>query len=585
MRQAMIREPMPVRDQGISPARSAWIPGDPAVVVLLLLPLAILAFNSHWIFSAPFRDPWIYYGYFQDAPAYVRSFPTFYYTSRLSVILPGYALHGLLSPIAANLMLHLAVYWTAVFSIYFTARLTVGRRAALPAAIALGGYPFFLSAVGWNYVDGFGIAFVSAAFLLLTLAARYQAWRLLLALAGVAMAALVTANPFYAAYLPFLAVHFIVASRARGSRPLLSSALYTAAGAVGLFLIFCVASRAMGGPFFYLRSALHWSLKLGSEPNPFHHPASTWLPTATWLAVPGAILLGAVAALERLRQLPADPTRRFALAWQLHYLAFAAAMILLQAKASKSVLETYYYASLLIPFVFLALAGQLAWFSKDLSSRAYSVLVGLAILAQLLPPALSWIDRTPELMRFPVLLPFAAGALAAGILWIGARGLRAGIGFLFCLGLSQLLMSNVSPIFRRYDAFDGQGSALFLQLDRAIAAIRQSDPAGRSRLWYDLGEKSGGLYDAVACAFLLCPRMVNLEFPVLHDGNNCDGTPIAPGQRIAILSSRADAVAQATASLRNIGFSGRLLERQEIPGPAVDFTVTFLETVPAERRE
>jgi hypothetical protein len=555
---------------------------DFGLVLLLLLPLAILALNSRWIFSGPYRDAWVYYGLFHDAPAYVRASFDQYYSTRLSVILLGYGIHHLLPPLAANVVLHLLLYWTAVLSVYFTAWLTLGSRTALLAALAMGGYPFFLFSAGWNYVDGFGIAFAATAFLTSTLAARCRRWPLFLALAGAAATALVSANLFYAVYLPFLAAHFVLVNLEFGRRSLLGSLLFAAVGAAGLFTLFGLVNRAFGGPFLYLFGSLRWSQILQQQANPFRHPISTWLPGATWLAVPAAILLCGLALLERVRQMPAGPRRRFAVAWQLQYIAFAALMTLLQATGDMAVLETSYYASLLIPFAFLALAGQLAWLVEGLTPRAYAALAALGTFAQLLPPALAGQERVPELMRYPTLLPFAAGAAAAAVLWLGAKGPRAGVAFLVCLGLAQVLMSNVSPIFRRFDGFDGRGGGLFLQLDRGVAAIRESDPSHRTRLWYDLGEKNGGLYDAIASAFLFCPQMINHEFPHLGDGRACDSTPLGPGLRIALLSSRPDAFAQAAESLHGIGLSSRFVGRREIPGPAADFAITFLETAPAE---
>src|ERR1700734_3112403 len=121
------------------------------------MPLVQLVSGRHWLFDGPTRDAWIYYRYFRFARIYLReSGLETYYASRLSVVLPGYFLRHLLPPLAANALLHLALYGCALAGFYVAARLWCGRRAALLAALALGGNRFFLFEIGTNYVDGFG---------------------------------------------------------------------------------------------------------------------------------------------------------------------------------------------------------------------------------------------------------------------------------------------------------------------------------------------------------------------------------------------------------------------------------------------
>src|SRR3954471_16415815 len=131
-----------------------WVGWDG--LVLLALPFALLGLDSRWIWGGPGRDEWIYYGYFRFARLHLAEFGDRYYSSRLPVILPGYLTRHLLPPLAANLVLHLGLYWLAAGSFYLAARAFFGRRAALLSTLILGSQPFFLGALGWNYVDGFG---------------------------------------------------------------------------------------------------------------------------------------------------------------------------------------------------------------------------------------------------------------------------------------------------------------------------------------------------------------------------------------------------------------------------------------------
>src|SRR5262249_11518273 len=129
-------------------------------------------------------DGWSYFGFFTNFAQFLRLFTETYYATRLAWIVPGAMAHHLLPPMAANRVLHLAVYYAAVFALYYTLRRTVGRRAALIVAIATGCYSYFLRAVGWHYVDGAGLAYYSLAIAGLTAAIAVRHRRLALACAG-----------------------------------------------------------------------------------------------------------------------------------------------------------------------------------------------------------------------------------------------------------------------------------------------------------------------------------------------------------------------------------------------------------------
>src|SRR5204863_4567664 len=128
------------------------------VLTLAALPLLLLLVNPSWLSSALFLDPYIYFGYYLDLPGHLNAFPDHYVSTRLPALLPGWVVHSLLPTAAANAVLHLGLYYLAVFSLYGALAPVAGRRAALLGAVVLGGSPFFLGAVGCDYVDGHAIA-------------------------------------------------------------------------------------------------------------------------------------------------------------------------------------------------------------------------------------------------------------------------------------------------------------------------------------------------------------------------------------------------------------------------------------------
>ena len=99
------------------------------------------------------------FGTFVNLPYNLTNFSDTYHVGRLSWILPGYLAHALLPPVAATVCLHLAVFYAATLGCYFCLRATVGRRSAVAVSLILGAYQPFIDAVGWDYVDGCGLAY------------------------------------------------------------------------------------------------------------------------------------------------------------------------------------------------------------------------------------------------------------------------------------------------------------------------------------------------------------------------------------------------------------------------------------------
>ena len=534
------------------------------------LPLLLLAIDSDWIFSGPHRDPWTYYGYFENGVAYLREFPELYYGSRPAVILPGFVLHHVLPSVPANVLLHLAVFWSAVLSFYLVVRDLFGPRVALLAGLALGCHPYFLQAAGWNYVDGFGIAYFLMALLLLTRATASPAWRPLLLGAGAMATAIVSTNVFYAVYLPLLAGHFLLLNRRRGRIPLLSAVAWAGAGAAVLLALFGGILLAAGGSFFYLSSSLEFLMVGAGTANPFRNPTYDWLRDAVWLVFPAAVLAGGLlAGLGR-------PRRDRVLLWcQVQFFFLALVVVYFQVFADTGVLQHFFYASLVLPVAFLAFAGQLAPLVEGLPIRRFGALAAAVALVQILPlfvpkvRGLSYEDP-------PVLLALLAGLASVALARWRTGGARAVMAVFLCLAVSQLLVRQGGSIFWQFEAYGGDGRGLYSQMDRAVRALEAFDTTRQLRLWYDDGAEDGFVYDALASAFLLCPRMINLDFPDLENPRMCDGVHLVGGMRIAVLSSDPSALKKADTALRHIGLKAHPLRREEIPGPVRNFAITYL---------
>ena len=568
--------PQVVGAQGAVAVRAQQeLPTAASVAVLVALPVTLLLLDSTWIYSGPHRDHWLYYGYFRSAFAYASLHPDLYYSSRMSVNLLGFLFHHLLPPLAANFALHLSLYWAAVLSFFGTAAIVFGRRPALLGAISLGVHPMFLQAVGSNYVDGFGLTYFLVALFCLALAARGHVPRVGLFLCGAFCAALVAANILYVLYLPLLAAAFLFLNRQWARRSFLHSGALAVAGGAAAMAAMGVLNRVAGGPFFFLRSSLSyaWGIGSGRIANIWRRADSAWLVDAVWLVFPVLATCGAIAVLVHARGM-IGRERAMILAGQVQCVAFMLGVVLLSLDWM-DLLQFPFTASILIPPACLALAGQVAYLGVGISRRAYALALGSLMLATGLRWAfhperedlLPWI-ATPV----PVTVPLLVGLAGVAVVLAGARGAAAVSAFVVATALSHGLIAT-----KFFEPSRGeQARDLFLQMVGAVTAIERADPSLRIRTWYNQQDEHGQVFDAIACSFLLCERLVNTGFPNLPDRRMCDQDLLEPGQLIAILSARPQAFAEAAQALAHVGLVAEPLRREEIPGPIPGFAVVFL---------
>jgi hypothetical protein len=573
-----------------------------AAFLLALLPAGLLAVNSRWIWSGVERDPWIYYGYFRFARIYLHDFDTLYFSSRLSVILPGYLARHLLPAVPANLALHLALYWTALFALWGVLRSLYGHTTALLTVTACGVHPAFLLSIGRNLVDGFGLTYALLGLCFLTLAAQGRAWRAWQFLAGGAVAALVVANLFFGLSGAFLVAYFVGLGMACRRRPILrsaggrqpilrsaggrrplwrsagwrrlvgrSAAWFALGGGAALGTLALVGHFWGGGRLLFLAATVEFLRDFLAHPSIFKRPYSAWLGGAVWLVFPALVLGGAVAMLWHGRGSPSP--LRFV---QVLYCAFFAAMLAVQLTQHGVTLQFDYYASMLLPFAFIALGGQLAPVVAELPARrVWGLALAIAVLGIAAAFTASWSGGFAAGSSLALLVPLCLGLGLVVVPAAGRRGLLPALFLLGSLALSQAVVAQRALAPRGGPWTDQAGT--FLQLDRSLSALRDLDPSLHLRLWYDDREPAWKFFDTLASTVMLCPRLLTTHFPDAAGGRTCDGQQLGPGVKVAVLSARPEAGDLASAALRAIGLGCRRLGERSIPGPAT-FHMTFLET-------
>lgn len=538
--------------------------------------MALALLNSDWLWGAPIRDPWIYYGYFKRLPLYLSTYLGSYFSSRLSVLIPGWIVHRALSPLLGHLVLHFAFVWGALGAFYVATRGLLGRRSALFSSVVLAAHPFFLIALGDNYVDGFGIAYTLLALAVLTRAARSASPAWLLATAGGVGVLIVSANLFYVVFLPFLGAHYLVLRGRTPSRKLLQAAGWLVLGAGAVLAALCLTSKAIGGrPLFFLSStSFAGTLLRLRHSNPVVSTVGNWLPRAVWLVFPGLVLAGVPLALRRFR---GDWTREFA--WsQAAGVGFALVMLAVQASPVAWVLEWWYYASLLIPFTFISFAGQLKVWIDELSEETFWKLVlstaaalTVAHAIRLSPEALSAIPVAPAV------LCLVTGLGIPLVLLVSPVRRRPLPLLVASLAVAMLLARNFTTFDRMWDPLGSDRRGLFLQVALAESTARRYDSGVGIYYWWNQEEPLNILYDTVAATALSGIRIVNLGFPDTGDGHTAEGAPLAPGMKIAILSRLPAATAAGMAALERAGFETAPLGQELIPGPGSTFRMDILE--------
>jgi hypothetical protein len=358
-----------------SATHSASLRNGLYLVAVLLLPLLVLWHRDNVLYSPPLHtDPWFYLGYFKDLGDFKRDlFPGFHAGSRYSWILPGYLVHSLFSPITANFILHLTVHSIAVLSLFSILRVTAGVRAAFLTAMVFSLHPWLWSATGWDYVDGPGIAYCLLVLALLTRSARQPVRRGNLLLAGMALAGMLYSNLSWITVAPLLPLYYIALVRAWHRTPMIRSlpavCLWSGAGFGIITVAFCGVNYLLEGSLWFLRPAIETARSYAAH---WRWPASIWENggLGPWL------WFGVVAGIAAVLLLPFR-LRKGAVRHNAAGLLFSALLFLTIAFMAYlqyrgiAVLGQYFYASHLLPFVFLVIGASFWPAAEAMTPRAF----------------------------------------------------------------------------------------------------------------------------------------------------------------------------------------------------------------------
>ncbi len=544
------------------------------LLLVLLVPLLVLTGDRSLIFNHPgYLDPWIYYALYYNLATLTTLFPAAYYPSRLSLVLPGYVVHHVFSPVIANYVLHLLIWLAAVAGLYVVVKQVAGRRSAMVAATVFGFCPYVWRAVGWDYPDGIGNAYYLLTMAFLTLAAAYDAAaRRYLVLAGITCAGAVYCNLTWAFLVPTFGPYWFLVRKARGYPLSLGrTLLYSAAGFLLLSLVLAIVNYKVSGFYLFYLPSILYAINGIQGPSTYAAPDNRWILTSPWLYLPMAAVAAGLFSLVHFRWRRSDVRARMVVTLYVNLLCCAGVLVAWEL-AGQPLLQIPYYASYLLAPTFLFLGVAAFQVPETLPTGRFYLLLAAVIAA------CSWVWWDPTgvtwqwLVR-PSWTPLVVLAIAAVVAGAAFEGRTIAVS-VAVLGASLLALNARTAGLWWEGRSAAETEAAYRRIVEGIEiGISAAPPAGMIRFWYDDADRHGDEFNSINSSYLWGPTKVSAQYP------NPPQTPTLG--LTAILSSLPDRERSATfvkaqESLRRIGFGAHVVADHVIDRGGVRYGMTIV---------
>ena len=514
---------------------------------LVTLPGLIAVVNPNWLFTphnrVPFWDAMIYQGLFRYYFDFASTPPsnTHYFVERISWILPGYALYHVFPPLIANVILHLGVAWLSLFALYGAGRALFGAPSGFVAAILMGSYPWFLRAVGHDYLDGGVIAYSSLTIMLIVLAAQGRKSRFSAFAGGLAYSTLLLASFSWIVFTPVLAVLYMIVAKDRGARRLAEFVLYFAMGAalvMGSASIF--SAIAFGRPNF-LANSLSFVGGVGTNREQLFRDAYAGYGGAmpTWHFLPfSAVVAGLVKLVRDRHALRTDSRPLLAVTTAL--IVMYGTFVVMHFFGAAPYLIIYLYMSYLIPLGFLVVGG-LYHSNQPGPGLAQWAIGGLGLfapfgLAAAFPVLEQWQTQPMLMTGFGVLLVFFVISLSVRKWSPMVLGLTFGLCGFMIGHMAGVYNADRFAYYRFYQATQ----TVITRIDSRYSSQRDFY---QFRVWYHQGATAPYAQGIVSIYQAGFGRAVN-ESPDRIKLSLREGPPILEGD-ILILSDRPNVLEEA----------------------------------------
>jgi hypothetical protein len=455
-------------------------------IIIFIFPILLASLNSNWIFTPVtdfIPDPWFYLAYFRYFYVYAPAFPSniHYFVERLTWIIPGYYVYQIFPPLQANYILHLSVCYVALFSLFGTLQILFNQRTALVSTLLMGCYPWFLRAVGWDYVDGVGIAQMLLLVYILTVASRSQQWKRYLFFAGIIHASLLITNQFWLGFAPSWAVYFLLLNYpiSKGKvLKLFGEVSYFLLGTVILFVIIGVFYHSATGNFIFFKNSLAFSIHLSHDAESIKFAENLYkhMPPY-WHIVPILVAIGSIWKLSKTKQ------------GNYHLIAITCLFVLAYGWLifwhyfSTPYLIIFLYSSFIIPATFLLLGALLATVVDHLSDKNFNILIMMAILVLAIPYILvvifpfleSWQGNIPLIFFFSLIFLVSVSLPRKKAAWMSILIAFSTLSFLGGLN-SYVLLPDAQKGQNNFDAI--------IEASQTIDSYNPNHTYADYRLWF-----------------------------------------------------------------------------------------------------
>jgi len=235
---------------------------DPFYFLIFLIPLIFLIFNPNIYYGNAGIDSWLYFGYYNDYPQYLKLFPYSYayYHGRLAHIFPGYLFYKLFPMTIAGVILHISFFISFLSFFYTIIKSSISRRTGIILTIAISSYPIIIVSFSDDYpvfstitYSMISIYFIAKAYYLDSSDSHRK---FLIFLAGIFMALIIHSQIVSIPYTSGLYISLLLVYHIKNKFiNFIKDSLYCLSGALLVTLIMCILNYLNGGDFiFFIRT-------------------------------------------------------------------------------------------------------------------------------------------------------------------------------------------------------------------------------------------------------------------------------------------------------------------------------------------